>query len=166
MEKIIEKISNYHIFNYLVPGYLFLIISGNILNKCLIPNNIVYSFFIAYFVGIIISRLSSLVVEKIIINIFDLKNESYDDFVKASRVDNKIDILNQERNMYRSLCTLMIIELILKIIVAFNLLSVINNDIIIILIFLALIIIFTFSFIKQNRYITSRIKVVINRKNQ
>lgn len=68
--------------------------------------------------------------------------------------------------MYRSLCTLMIIELILKIIVAFNLLSVINNDIIIILIFLALIIIFTFSFIKQNRYITSRIKAVINKKNQ
>ena len=66
MEKIIEKLSNYHVFNNLVPGYLFLIISGAILNKKLITNNILYSFFVAYFAGIIISRLSSLVVEKII----------------------------------------------------------------------------------------------------
>lgn len=164
MEKIIEKISSYHIFNNLVPGYLFLIISEQIIEKKLIIDNIVYSFFAAYFIGIIISRLSSLVVEKMINKLWNLKKEPYEKYIEANKKDTKIEILNQDRNMYRSLCTLMIIELVLKGIVMFNVSSLINRDFAILLIFLVLAILFAFSFVKQNKYISSRVKTISKNK--
>lgn len=165
MEKIIEKISNYHIFNNLVPGYLFLIISEQILKTNLIIDNIVYSFFEAYFIGVIISRLSSLVVEKIINKIWKLNKEPYHKYIEASNKDAKIEVLNQDCNMYRSLCTLMIIELIIKLIVMSGISSIINRDIAILLILIVLVIIFAFSFVKQHNYISSRVKAIkINKK--
>ena len=93
MDKIIEKISSYHIFNNLVPGYLFLIISSQIMKKNLIIDSLIYSFFEAYFIGIIISRISSLVIEKIIVKIWNLKKEPYDKYIEANKKDDKLEIL-------------------------------------------------------------------------
>lgn len=165
MDKIIEKISSYHIFNYLVPGYLFLIISGQIMEKNLIIDSLIYSFFEAYFIGIIISRISSLVIEKIIVKIWKLKKEPYDKYIEANKKDDKLEILNQDCNMYRSLCTLMLIELALKIMVMFEISSLINKDILILVMFTLLTILFAFSFVKQNRFISSRVKR-ISKKNR
>lgn len=164
MEKIIEKISSYHIFNYLVPGYLFLIISGQIIGKCLIKDNLIYSFFESYFIGIIISRISSLVIEKVITKIWKLKKEPYDKYIEANKKDNKLEVLNQDCNMYRSLCTLMIIEMTLKIIIMAKVSSLINKNIAILLLFLGLAILFAFSFVKQNRFISSRVKEICKKK--
>lgn len=158
MDKIIEKLSNYHIFNNLVPGYLFLIISSYILKQNLIIENLIYSFFEAYFIGIIISRISSLVVEKIIVKIWKLKKEPYEKYIDANKNDNKIEILNQDCNMYRSLCTLMLIELVLKIVFMFKIQNLIDNDILILILFVMLTILFAFSFVKQNKYISLRVR--------
>jgi len=164
MDKIIEKISSYHIFNNLVPGYLFLIISSQILGKNLIIDNLIYSFFEAYFIGIIISRISSLLIEKIIVKIWKLKKEPYDNYIEANNIDDKLEILNQDCNMYRSLCTLMIIELVLKIMVMFEIPSFINKDILILVVLILLIILFAFSFVKQSKFISSRVKKISKKK--
>lgn len=160
MEKIVEKINSYHIFNYLVPGYLFLIISGKILETTLISNNIISSFFEAYFIGIVISRISSLITEKIIVKIWTLKKEPYDKYIEANNEDDKLEILNQDCNMYRSLCTLMLLELVLKIISLLKILNLINKDILIIVTLILLVILFAFSFVKQNKYISLRVKKI------
>lgn len=164
MDKIIEKISSYHIFNNLVPGYLFLIISGQIMEKNLIIDSLIYSFFEAYFIGIIISRMSSLVIEMIIVKIWKLKKEPYDKYIEANKKDDKLEILNQDCNMYRSLCTLMLIELVLKIMVMFEISSLINKDILVLVMFTLLTILFAFSFVKQNRFISSRVKRISKKK--
>lgn len=66
MEKIIEKISNYHIFNHLVPGILFIIISDYTLGTSIYNDDIIYLFFISYFIGIAISRIGSLIVANVL----------------------------------------------------------------------------------------------------
>lgn len=164
MDKIIDKISSYHIFNNLVPGYLFLIISGQIMEKNLIIDSLIYSFFEAYFIGTIISRISSLVIEKIIVKIWKLNKEPYDKYVEANKKDDKLEILNQDCNMYRSLCTLMLIELVLKIMVMFEITRLINTDVLILLTLTLLAILFAFSFVKQNTFISSRVKRISQKK--
>lgn len=164
MEKILEKISSYHIFNNLVPGYLFLIISSKILEKSLIMDNIIYSFFQAYFIGVIISRISSLIIGNAIKKIWKLKRESYGEYIKACKKDDKIEILNQDCNMYRSLCTLMIIEFILKILVVFKIQDLINKNILFLLILILLIIVFARSYVKQSNFISLRVKEILKEK--
>ena len=102
MEKIIDKISNYHIFNYIIPGGLFLILCNNYLNIKIEQDKITYFFFISYFIGIIISRVSSLVTEKILCYIFKIKKENYDNYIAAAKKDENIEVLMQDMNMYRS----------------------------------------------------------------
>mgnify|MGYP001247070130 FL=1 len=158
MEKLVEKISRYHIFNYLVPGYLFLIISGYILKINLINNNILYSFFEAYFIGIVISRISSLVIENILNKIFRIKKEPYEKFIEASLIDKKITILSQDSNMYRCLCTLAIMELMLELATLLKITSIVSRDGLIITVLTLFIITFAFSYKKQNKYILKRVK--------
>lgn len=160
MDKIIEKISNYHIFNNLVPGYLFLIISSKIVKKNLIVDNFIYLLFEAYFIGIVISRLSSLIIEKIIVKIWRLKKEPYNNYIEANKQDSKLEVLTQDCNMYRNLCTLMLIELILKIMIMLKIENFIDKDIIILICFAALAILFAFSFVKQNKFISLRVKEI------
>lgn len=164
MDKIIDKISSYHIFNNLVPGYLFLIISSQIMGKSLIIDSLIYSFFEAYFIGTIISRISSLVIEKIIVKIWKLRKEPYDKYIEANKKDDKLEILNQDCNMYRSLCTLMLIELALKIMVMFEITRLINKDFLILVTLTLLSILFALSFVKQNRFISSRVKRMSEKK--
>lgn len=164
MDKIIDKISSYHIFNNLVPGYLFLIISSQIIGKGLIIDSLIYSFFEAYFIGTIISRISSLVIEKIIVKIWKLRKEPYDKYIEANKKDDKLEILNQDCNMYRSLCTLMLIELSLKIMVMFEITRLINKDFLILVTLTLLSILFALSFVKQNRFISSRVKRISKKK--
>lgn len=160
MEKVIEKISNYHIFNYIIPGSIFLIICSEYLH--LLTINRVLSFIvISYFVGIIISRISSLITEKIIIKVFKVKKEPYCDFIKAAKKDEKIDIILQDRNMYRNIVTTIIIVLLLKVMVVFKFIKYLKNQYVQLIIIFFLIILFILSYIKQNNYLILRIN---NRK--
>ena len=164
MERIIDKLSNYHIFNYIIPGGLFLILCNNYLNIKIEQDKIIYFFFISYFIGIIISRVSSLVTEKILCYIFKIKKENYDNYIAATKKDEKIEVLMQDMNMYRSICTMLIILLIIKVAKIFGLYQLIDKDILILLVFISLIIIFICAYIKQNKYVVSRVKIANNKK--
>lgn len=164
MEKIIDKISNYHIFNYIIPGGLFLILCNNYLNIKIEQDKITYFFFISYFIGIIISRVSSLVTEKILCYIFKIKKENYDNYIAAAKKDENIEVLMQDMNMYRSICTMLIILLIIKVAKIFRLYQLIDKDLLILLVFISLIIIFICAYIKQNKYVVSRVKIANKKK--
>ncbi len=61
-----EKITRYNLFNYLLPGMIFVIFISQTTNLKLIEissTNIVVLLFLAYFLGTIISRLGSLFIE-------------------------------------------------------------------------------------------------------
>ena len=158
MERILEKISNYHLFNNLVPGVIFIITSDYILETNIYNDNLLYLFFISYFIGIIISRFGSLVTANILYKFTKEKGESYKNYIISCQKDDKIEVLMQDKNMYRNLCTMLILLLVLKLFSMLKVYFKINNDWMMIIILVILIILFAISFLKQNKYISSRIR--------
>lgn len=163
MEKLINKISNYHVFNYLVPGGVYIIIFDSFVEKVFYTSNYIILFLIAYFIGVIISRFGSLVISKILYKFTKQVGDDYSNYIDACNKDQKVDELMQDKNMYRSFCSMLVLLLISKIVKIiidkFN----INIEILIIIIAILLIVLFSLSFLKQNRIINERVKANKNK---
>ena len=157
MERLLEKIDSYNLFTNIIPGYLMLLFNMYYFN--LSNLNIVEQILIAYFLGQTINRIGSIFTEKILLKFTKEKCESYERYILASNNDKKINVLLQERNTCRTLCTLFIVcivELVLnKIIIIFN----VSENIIVLLMFVIFSIIYAISFCKYNKYIVDRIKI-------
>lgn len=160
MKEIIDKITSYNFFNYLLPGILFAVIAGELTQFRFIQENIIIGAFVYYFIGLVISRFGSLIIEPLLKKISYLKFAPYSDFVVASKEDPKIEILSRENNMYRTFCSLFILLLLLKLYHLIGLkFPMINNYNPYILIVL-LLIIFLCAYRKQTKYITNRVKAI------
>lgn len=158
MKEILDKISSYNLFNYLLPGILFVTIANKFTSYSFIENNLIIAGFVYYFIGLVISRLGSLIVEPALKRITFLKFADYKEFISASKKDPKIDLLSESNNMYRTFIAMFILLLLLKLyeLISFKL-TVLNDWTMYILIIL-LLIIFLYSYRKQTQYITKRIK--------
>lgn len=103
MEELLNKMSSYEIFNNLLPGVL----SGAALNLYfgaeVFKYGTVFSLFIFYFFGVLVSRIGSLIIQPIMLKFKLIKFSDYDLYVKACREDKKISNLVEISNMYRSL---------------------------------------------------------------
>src|SRR5690349_9990449 len=109
MKELIDKLSSYNLFNYLLPGILFAAGTEMVGLPLWRRGDILSDLFLYYVAGLVISRLGSLLVGPALQKIGLVKpHESYPDFVKACGKDSKIETLSEQNNMYRSLCTLFI----------------------------------------------------------
>ena len=113
MKELLEKISSYNVFNYLLPGVLFVVILDKLTIYSFIQENLIIGGFVYYFIGLVISRFGSLVIEPLLVNVKFVRFALYADFVSASKKDEKIEILSEVNNMYRTLCSLFILLLLL-----------------------------------------------------
>lgn len=158
MKEIIEKLSSYNIFNYLLPGIVFSILTSKFTSTNLIFDNLVIGAFLYYFIGLVISRVGSVIIEPLLKRIKFLKFADYKDFVSVSKTDNKLEILSEANNMYRTFVSMFSI---LFLIIGFQRLSEFfiifknNQDLILLAV---LFVLFLFSYRKQTDYITKRIK--------
>lgn len=158
MKEIIEKLSSYNIFNYLLPGIVFSILTSKFTSTNLIFDNLVIGVFLYYFIGLVISRVGSVIIEPLLKWIKFLKFADYKDFVSVSKTDNKLEILSEANNMYRTFVSMFSI---LFLIIGFQRLSeyfiILKNkqDLILLAV---LFVLFLFSYRKQTNYITKRIK--------
>ena len=163
MKELIEKISSYNLFNYLLPGILFAVIISSLTSYSFIQEDIIIGFFVYYFIGLIISRFGSLVIEPILKKISFLKFTNYKDFICASKKDSKINIFSEENNMYRTFCSMFVLLILLKlyhfISLKFPIIEWLDVDFLIILFLLM----FLFAYRKQTQRITKRIKTVLNK---
>ncbi|MCK4540448.1 hypothetical protein KAU09_04830 [Candidatus Parcubacteria bacterium] len=161
MNEFLNKLSSYNFFNYLLPGIVFVSIIDNFTRFSFIEEDVFLGVFIYYFIGMLISRFGSLIIEPFLKKISFLKFAEYKDFVSASKVDSKIEIFSEANNMYRTFCSMFILMFILKF---FELLSVrfiwLQNHELTMLLFV-LVLMFIFSYKKQTQYITKRIKMVL-----
>lgn len=102
MDKIFEKISSYNILNYLVPG----VIVGLLLHKLgligLPSDELLVQVVYFYFVGLVASRLGSLALEPLLEFIGFLPEKNYAKFLEACDKDEKIDVLVEQANSYRT----------------------------------------------------------------
>ena len=106
MEKLIEKLDSYSILNNLLPGAVFAYLFEYIFEVDIVRDGIVENLFIYYFIGMIVSRIGSLAVEPLCKKIKWVKYADYSSYIKASRKDDKIDVLSEVNNSFRTIFSL------------------------------------------------------------
>ena len=163
MKDLLDKISSYNLFNYLLPGVLFALLADGLTSYTFIQSDIVVGIFLYYFIGLVISRVGSLAIEPILKKTSFIKFAAYEDFVLVSKKDPKLEVLSEVNNMYRTFCSLFFLLGVLK---AYELLAerypllTSRSPYILVGLLFAL---FIFSYRKQTQYITKRI---VSRKNE
>lgn len=157
MIEIIKVLTNYNIFNYLFPGVVFVFLLKWITKYDLSQTDIVIGAFCYYFVGIVISRIGSLVIEPVLIRMRFIPKRDYARYVKASKNDIKVELLSEVNNMYRTMLSLFVCLAIVK---GYEIVADVFSfrpEITPVLIGCILIALFLFSFRKQNGYLEKRI---------
>ena len=69
IKNVIEKISSYNIFNNLFPGIVFCYFVEKFTQFVFVADNVAENIFVYYFVGMVISRIGSIVIEKVLMSI-------------------------------------------------------------------------------------------------
>lgn len=166
MEKFIEKLEEYKIFNYLLPGIIFTYLLKYYVGIDIFQSNAIEMAFIFYFIGSIISRFGSVVIEEILKKIKFIKYSNYNDYINAVKKDDFIKRLLISNNTYRTMCAGFLLILFLKgvkeLIKFFNLQTGIIYTIIIICGF----ILYLVSFKKQTSFIVKRVDKVKSEENK
>lgn len=157
MKDLLDKLSSYNIFNYLLPGIIFVVISKELTPYSFIQGDLILGVFVYYFIGLIISRVGSLIIEPICIKTGFIKYANYKKYLQASKKDQKIEILLEVNNMYRTIFSTLLLVLILKsygmLVVKYQFPKELSEYILIILSSL----LFIYSYRKQTQYIVKRI---------
>lgn len=166
MKALLDKLSSYNLFNYLFPGVVFAVIASQLSKYSFIQPDVVTGIFFYYFMGLIISRFGSLIIEPFLKWVLFLHFADYSEFVAASKADAKIELLSEQNNTYRTICSLFVLLLLTKLYeiveTRFPVLGDWNS---IVLIFLFLVL-FLFSYRKQTTYITKRIEANLQKENK
>lgn len=157
MKDILDKIGTYNIFNYMLPGVLFAVLVSQQTKYNLVQEDVLVGAFVYYFIGSVVSRIGSLVIEPLLKRVRFVSFAPYSDFVLAAKTDPKIEILSEANNMYRTICALFVC-------VAFTYgyesaaqrFPVLNDALPVVLV-VGLLILFSFSYKKQTVYINKRI---------
>ncbi len=105
MEDLLKKVSSYQLFNYLLAGAVFVTALAKTTSVHLNSDDAILSFFLYYFLGMVISRVGSLAIEPVLKLLRVIEFRPYQQYVQASALDAKLDILSQENNTYRTLIT-------------------------------------------------------------
>ena len=85
MKAILEKLSAYHIFSYLLPGLLFVSLGERLTSFSLIQRSWIVGIVLYYFIGLVISRVGILIVKPVLERIGFVKDAPYEDYVEALR---------------------------------------------------------------------------------
>jgi hypothetical protein len=157
MKDILEKISSYNLFNYLLPGVIFSVLGQRLGIIALPKADVIVLAFLYYFIGMIVSRVGSLIMEPIFKKLKIVTYSPYADYLKASEKDLKMATMVEVNNTYRTLAaTFFVLAVGLVITAAADNLgvSVATREY-----WLAagLLVLFAYSFRKQSAFIVSRV---------
>ncbi len=159
MKDLLDKLSSYNIFNYLLPGVLYAAFAEAFTSFHFVHKDPVVGVFLYYFFGSVISRVGSLLVEPIMKRLNFINFAPYEDFVRATEADPKLEVLSETNNMYRTICALMLCvsatTLFERATVHYPWIGTAIPSITII----GLLALYIFSYKKQTAYITKRIEV-------
>ena len=111
-----------------------------------------------------VSRIESLVVEPILKRVRFVTFVDYRKFVEASAADPKIDVLSETNNMYRTLCALFLVLLLVVLFERFAPLLPWLVDGSPYIAGVALVVMFLFAYRKQTSYIVRRVNKVVDRE--
>ena len=160
MEKILEKMDSYNILNNLFPGVVLDYLFEKMLNIDLVQGSIIENLFLYYFLGMLISRVGSLIIEPLCRKIRWVKYADYGEYIKACNIDKKVDTLSEVNNSYRTIFSGFIITIFAKIYLIIT--EKINTSFEFnkFMILLVLTVLFAFTYKKQTKYVADRVKKV------
>lgn len=130
----------------------------------LCSDQIIQEVVLFYFIGLIISRIGSLLIEPLLKKVCKHSYCSYNDYIDGSQEDSKIELLSEVNNTFRTMIALGIVSLATDIIARFSSkLSSISDyySIILAVLFIAL---FIASYIKQTKMVSQRVGIATKKK--
>jgi hypothetical protein len=102
MDKLLEKIDSYNIFNYLVPGAIAFEFVRWFIGAA--PLGDILTRLLAYYLtGLTVSRVGSIILEPALKFVRLVKHSDYNDYVVACQYDDKIELFVEIANMYRTI---------------------------------------------------------------
>ncbi len=157
MKELLDKLSSYNLFNYLLPGIVYVAILEQVSSYSLIQKDIVIGVFLYYFIGLVISRVGSIIIEPVFKKLHILNFSDYSKYVSASKSDPLLPTLSEANNMYRTLCSmffcLALTILFEHIVPEFSWLETWWSEILVV----TLLALFILSYKKQTDYISKRV---------
>ena len=157
MEEILKKLSSYNIFNYLLPGVIFAFAVDAFTDIPVIQSDLLIGVFLYYFIGLVISRVGSLVVEAVLMRIGFVSKSDYESYVRAAEDDPLLPVLVEANNTYRTLSSLFIFIGGALLYDTFATSSAVFNQVAPYVALVLLFLLFVFAYRKQSRYITNRV---------
>lgn len=161
MQELLDKLSAYNIFNNLLPGVVFAVFVSATTRYNLLYSNVFVALFLYYFIGMVVSRVGSLVVEPLLKKIVFVKYVEYDTYIQASKKDEKIDTLSEVNSTYRTFLSLFLLVLLAKVFEEIAGVSQLAEDNEETLLTVLLVVLFAYSYRKQTKYVVSRAKAAI-----
>lgn len=154
MEEIMKKIEAYNIVNYLIPGIIFTIVFTYLTGKAIPYNGFGIAVVEYYFIGLVISRIGSVIINPILKLCRIITEEKYEKFKRKEKEDEKLHLLVREANQYRTFIATFVVLLIIEV----N--NIINKNYekwTTLIFFVGFIFLFIISYRKQVSYIRKRI---------
>ena len=161
MDGLFDKISSYNIFNYLLPGSLFAVVADSVTDYRFIQEDIIVGLFLYYFIGLVVSRIGSLIIEPTLKAVRFVTFVDYRMFMEASKADPRIDVLSETNNMYRTLCALFPLLLLVVLFDRFAPLLPWLVDGAPYIVAVALLAMFLFAYRKQTAYVVERVNKTV-----
>ncbi|MGB3222818.1 MAG: hypothetical protein WBB23_08445 [Desulforhopalus sp.] len=157
LKVVLEKLSSYKIFNYLFPGILLAGIGSNMTSLQLLFDNLVIGVFVYYFYGIVISRVGSIIIEPLFKKTRFIEFAPYETYISACKIDEKISLLSEENNVYRTLISTFFCLFIVVLYEQIKLTNSFLSEYSLLIVLTGLIVLFAFAYRKQTNYVKARI---------
>ena len=157
MKELLDRLSSYNLFNYLLPGVVFAIVAKSVTSYNFLQDDIFVGAFTYYFIGLVVSRVGSTILEPSLKKLHFVRFAAYEDYVRESKKDSLLEILSEANNTYRTFSSLFMLIAIVKIyeLLAARFPAMASWSSWILM--GALFVLFAFSYRKQTQYITRRI---------
>jgi hypothetical protein len=160
MNELLAKLSSYNIFNYLVPGALLSIAAKRLGIIDLTDPDLATNLLTFYILGMIVSRLGSLILEPLMKRAGLIRYAEYSDFVLASQKDVKIEVLVEVSNTYRTLASAFLCLIAGYALRGFPSIAEAVSEWLIVAILTALAVMFLASYRKQSNYVKRRVEAL------
>lgn len=111
LTKLLDKLNDYNLFNFLLPGILFATLADRLLATHLTPPDLLTAPFLYYFYGMTLSRIGSVVVEPLAVRGQFIKAHDRRDYpavLAALARDPKLELLSGLSNAYRTAAAVML----------------------------------------------------------
>lgn len=157
MENLFGKLSLYLLLNNILPGAVFCSLLKLYWHSDLFKSDTIGNLFMYWFIGIVISRIGSVIVEPFSIKIHLVSFASHDKYITASRRDEKLEVLSGINNAFRTMLTMCLLLMAGEVYAAHSKVQ-FENSLEVNVLLIALVALFAYSYRKQTRYVRYRVE--------